>query len=139
MLLRTKSMATDNENPDATTTTVIKFRREEFDLYYDDSVRLVDESNRDLIRKLYVAFTTFQCAGVIREIPSERLNDTLYENEYLLADARLVGKSWATMDLNTAGFFIGLTGCLGGDEILALLPFQFEILLRANSWVWPFD
>ena len=100
---------------------------------------LVDNSRGDLIRKLYVAFARFQNPGVIRKARDKELTDTLYEQDYKQANARLADKTWKSMDLDTAAFLIGFQGCLGVNERLALLPFFFEILLRAEAWVWPFD
>lgn len=128
-----------NEKQPSYIPAVIRFRSEESALYSDQTVRLTDPSHDDLIRQLHIAFSRFQTSGVIREPLTERLNDTLYEEDYQQANAQLAGKSWATLDLNTAAFLVGFSGCLGIEETLALLPFHFEILLRADCWVWPFE
>jgi len=118
--------------------TSVSFQRKDSGVYGDEVVSLVDETHAALILKLYEAFARFQTSGAIREPLKEKLTDTLYEEDYQQANARLVGKTWKTMDLDTAAFLIGFHGCLGVNESLAILPFQFEILLRAESWVWPF-
>ena len=43
------------------------------------------------------------------------------------------------MNLQEASFLIGLKGCLRVNEQLALLPYFFEIVLRAERWTWPFE
>ena len=121
------------------TPTKISFLRKDSGLFRDEAVLLVDQSHAALIHKLHEAFARFQTRGMIREPLKEKLTDTRYEEDYQQANARLAAKTWKTMDLNTAAFLIGFQGCLGQDEELALLPFFFEILLRAESWVWPFE
>src|SRR5262245_61184750 len=101
-------------------TPVIQFRREDYSLYSNETVRLTDRSYEDLIGRLHNAFSRFQMPGVIREPLKEKLNDTLYEQDYQLANARLVGKSWQSLDLNTAAFLVGFNGCLGRSETLGL-------------------
>ena len=122
-----------------TAPTKISFCRKDSGLYGDEIVPLVDESHSALIRKLHDALARFQTPGVIREPHPKKLADTRYEQEYQQANARLAAKTWKTMDLDTAAFLIGFQGCLGEKELLALLPFFFEILLRAESWVGLFD
>jgi len=130
-----------SENTDPTTETVIKFRSADIPLYNDDTVRLIDESHRPLIRRLHEAFAPFQKLCPFRDAREgeERLTDTSYEDEYQKMNMILTGKVWKTMDLDTAGSLIGFGHCLNPNEILALVPFHFEILLRAEAWVWPFE
>src|SRR5215472_15737255 len=121
-----------------TASTRISFRRKDSILFSDEDVLLVDESHSALIRKLHQSFARFQTPGMVREPLKEWLTDTLYEEDYQRTNARLAGKTWKTMDFDTVAFLLGFQGCLGQYEELALLPYFFEILLRAESWVGPF-
>jgi hypothetical protein len=46
---------------------------------------------------------------------------------------------WDSLDLDTAAFLFGYLGCLGGNEIVGLLPAALEILLRSRTYVRVFN
>lgn len=118
---------------------IVTFRRAESNLFDDEVVHLVDNSYEDVIRSLHDGFARFRKPGALRQPVAPPLEPSLYQRDWDRTNARLVGVTWDTMDLDTAAFLIGYGGCLDKTERYAVLPFFFEILLRAKSWVWPFD
>jgi hypothetical protein len=125
----------------------IVFRHSDFNLYDDEEVALTDSNNEFLIQQLHKAFARFQTAGTIRKADKAGIKgkaekadfpESVVEQDYKVTQQHLFGKTWKIMNLQEASFLIGLQGCLLVNEQLALLPYFFEIVLRAERWIWPF-
>ena len=122
-------------------TTAIQFRMAASSSYNDEVVQLNCTDHDELIAMLYEMLSPFRPAGVVRPdeepTPGEG-TQTLYEQDYQRVSRRLRNVTWESFDLETAAFLFEYWGCLGQDEIIGMLPFAFEILFRADRYVFPF-
>lgn len=122
-------------------TTTIQFRKAAISSYNDEIVQLNCTDHDELIATVYKTLAPFRPAGVVRPDEEPTPGDgtqTLYEQDYQRVSRRLRNVAWESFDLETAAFLFEYWGCLGQDEIIGMLPFAFEILFRADRYVFPF-
>jgi hypothetical protein len=123
-------------------TTPIQFRKAESDFYGDEVVQLTCTDHDELIATLYKTLSPFRPVGVVRPHEEPTPGDgtqTLYEQDYQRVSRHLRKVAWESFDLETAAFLFAYGGCLRSDEIIGMFPFAFEILLRADRYVFPFS
>ena len=122
-------------------TTTIQFPEAASSSYNDEVVQLNCTDYDELIATLYKTLSPFRPVGVVRpdeEPTPEDGTQTLYEQDCQRVGRRLRNVTWESFDLETAAFLFDSWGCLGQDEIIGMLPFAFEILFRADRYVFPF-
>jgi hypothetical protein len=122
-------------------TATIQFHKAASSSYNDEVVQLSCTDHDELIATLYKTLSPFRPAGVVRPDEEPTPGDgtqTEYEQDYQRVSRRLRNVRWESFDLETAAFLFGYWGCLGQDEIIGMLPFAFEILFRADRYVFPF-